>query len=157
MARLTDQQKEQILADFHIGKSQNELAKIYRVSPATINKICKGVTPKHVENVNTLTRIKTELATESEYQVNAIHREVDERTKHIQFFNHVAIRNVQEAMEKECENQNDFKARAQTIKEAKEVVLGKTPEVAVQINNNNAPGRKTLADFYAENGSNTKS
>ena len=139
MARLTEQQKEQILSDFHIGKSQNELAKMYRVSPATINKICKGITPKHVDNVNTLTRIKTELASESECQVNAIHRAVDERTKHIQFFNHVAVKNVQESMAHPCENQNDFRARAQTIREAKEVVLGKSPDVAVQINNNNHP------------------
>lgn len=149
MARLTDDQREEILAEFHIGKSQNELAKKFKVSPATINKICKGLEPRHIEKVNTLTRIKTDLAGESEYQVNAIHREVDERTKHIQFFNSVAVKNVQESMAHKCENQNDYRARAQTIKDAKEVVLGKTPDTAIQINNNIDTKPKGLADFYA--------
>lgn len=135
MARLNDVQREKILADFHIGKSQNELAKKYEVSPATINKLCKGVIPKHLENVNALTRINTELAGESEYQVNAIHKEVDERTRHIQFFTHSAIQNVQEAMTGKCENQNDYRARADTILKGRETVIGKTPDTAIQINN----------------------
>lgn len=139
MARLTDDQRERILADFHVGKSQNELAKIYEVSPATINRLCKGLAPKHADKVNALTRIKTELADESECQVNAIHREVDERTKHIQFFTHAAITNVKEAMETKCEGQMDFQRRADTILKAKETVIGKMPETAIQINNSSAP------------------
>lgn len=134
MARLTDEQRERILADFHIGKSQNELAKKYEVSPATINKLCKGLAPKHAEKVNTLTRIRTELDGESEYQVNAIHREVDERTKHLQFFTSVAIRNVKESMDAPCEGQMDYQRRADTILKAKETVIGKTPDTAIQIN-----------------------
>jgi transcriptional regulator with XRE-family HTH domain len=139
MARLNDEQRANILAEFHAGKSQNELAKRYEVSPATINKLCKGIEPKHVEKVNALTRINTELAGESEYEVNAIHREVQERTKHIQFFTNAAIKNVQESMKEPCANQNDFRARAETILKGREAVLGKTPETAIQINNNAAP------------------
>ena len=135
MARLTDDQREKILAQFHAGASQNELAKRFEVSPATINKLCKGIEPKNVEKVNTLTRIKTELAAQSEYEVNAIHSEVEERTKHILFFNAAAIRNVQEAMNEPCASQQDFKARAETIVKGRETVLGKSPETAVQINN----------------------
>lgn len=135
MARLTDQQREHILAEFHIGRSQNELAKKYEVSPATINKLCKGVVPKHLENVNTLTRINTELAGESEYQVNAIHKEVDERTKHIQFFTSAAIKNVQQAMAEPCEGQSDYQRRADTINKGREAVLGKSPDIAFQVNN----------------------
>lgn len=135
MARLTDEQREHIVEDFHAGKSQNELAKIYKVSPATINKLCKGLTPKHVDKVNDLTRIKIELAEESEYQVNAIHREVEERTKHIQFFTSAAIRNVQEAMSAPCEGQTDYQRRADTILKAKDTVIGKQPDTALQIIN----------------------
>ena len=135
MARLTDDQREKILADFHAGKSQRELAKRYEVSPATINSLCKGIEPKNIDKVNTLTRIKTELAAQSEYEVNAIHSEVEERTKHILFFNAAAIRNVQEAMNEPCASQQDFKARAETIVKGRETVLGKSPETAVQINN----------------------
>lgn len=135
MPRLTDDQREKILAQFHAGASQNELAKRFEVSPATINKLCKGLEPKNLEKVNTLTRIKTELAGQSEYEVNAIHAEVDERTKHILFFNSAAIRNVQEAMNEPCGSQQDFRARAETISKGREVVLGKSPDTAVQINN----------------------
>lgn len=135
MARLTDDDRQKILADFHAGKSQNALAKKYEVSTATINKLCKGVEPKHLEKVNTLTRINTELADESEYEVNAIHREVDERTRHILFFTNAAVRNVRAAMELECASQFEIKARAETILKGKETVLGKTPDTAVQINN----------------------
>lgn len=135
MARLTEEEKQKILADFHAGKSQNFIAKKYEVSPATINKLCKGIEPKHVEKVKALTRINLELSEESEYEVNAIHSEVEERTKHILFFNSAAVRNVREAMELPCSSQFEIKARAETILKGKEVVLGKTPDTAIQINN----------------------
>lgn len=139
MARLTDEQKEQIVADFHVGKSQNELAKIYRVSPATINKLCKGMTPKHLEKVNTLTRINTELAQESEYQVNAIHREVDERTRHIAYFNEASYKVTQKALqvldEKDDISTGDIRNVSEVVAKQREGVLGKAPDVAVQVNN----------------------
>ena len=135
MARLTDDQREKILADFHAGKSQRELAKRYEVSPATINSLCKGIEPKNLDKVNALTRIKTELAEQTEHEVNAVQKEVEERTKHILFFNSAAIRNVQEAMNEPCASQQDFRARAETIVKGRETVLGKSPETAVQINN----------------------
>lgn len=135
MARLNDDQRAKIMADFHAGKSQNELAKKYEVSPATINKLCKGIEPKNIEKVNALTRIKTELAEQSEYEVNAIHSEVEERTRHIMFFNSAAVKNVKEAMEKDCTSQFEFRARAETILKGREAVLGKTPDTAIQINN----------------------
>ena len=47
MAKLTDDLKDKILSDFHIGKSQNWLATNYNLSPATINKLCKGLVPKY--------------------------------------------------------------------------------------------------------------
>ena len=43
MARLTDEIRAKIVDDFHLGKSQNWLATQYEVSPATINKLCKGL------------------------------------------------------------------------------------------------------------------
>jgi len=135
MARLNDEQRAKIMADFHAGKSQNELAKRYEVSPATINKLCKGVEPKNVEKVNTLTRINTELAEQSEYEVNAIHSEVEERTRHVMFFNSAAVKNVSEAMKKDCTSQFEYRARAETILKGRETVLGKTPDTAIQINN----------------------
>ena len=70
--------------------------------------------PKNVEKVNTLVRIKTEIAEQSEYEVNAIHSEVDKQTKHILFFNNVAFQNVRESIATKCKTQRDFKDRADT-------------------------------------------
>jgi DNA-binding XRE family transcriptional regulator len=77
MARLAQDTKDKILADFHIGKSQNQLSKDYDCSPATINKICKGVTPKYKDKLNTVVSIKSELAHESEYQSECFDKEVN--------------------------------------------------------------------------------
>jgi hypothetical protein len=52
------------------------------------------------------------------------------------FFNSAAIKNVRGAMSAACDSQNDYKARADTISKGREVVLGKLPDTAVQINNN---------------------
>lgn len=135
MARLTEEDREKMLADFHAGKSQREIARKYEVSQATVNKLCKGIEPKNVDKVNALTRIKTELAEQSVHEVNAVNTEVDERMKHILFFNNAAVRNVKAAMDLECSTQFEIKARAETILKGKEVVLGKQPETAIQINN----------------------
>lgn len=78
MARLTDSTREKILADFHIGKSQNWLAREYECSPATINKLCKGVVSKFKDKVNTVVAIKTELNSESEYQSECFDKEVND-------------------------------------------------------------------------------
>ena len=81
MARLSQETKDKILADFHIGKSQNWLAKEYECSPATVNKICKGVIPKYKDKVNTVVAIKSELSKESEYQSECFDKEVNDKLR----------------------------------------------------------------------------
>ena len=71
----------------------------------------------------------------NETQVSVHDELVDERVTHTKLFNNVAIQNMKEAMSIPCENQNDFKARADTILKSKEVVLGKQIDTAIQINN----------------------
>ena len=51
------------------------------------------------------------------------------------FFSSNAIQNVSEAMSSPCSTQSDFRQRAETILKGKEVVVGKAPETAIQINN----------------------
>ena len=81
MAKLTDDLKDKILSDFHIGKSQNWLATNYNLSPATVNKLCKGLIPKYKDKVNDVISIKTELANESEYQAFTFDKEVNEQLR----------------------------------------------------------------------------
>jgi hypothetical protein len=81
MAKLTDDLKDKIISDFNIGKSQNWLATNYNLSPATINKLCKGLIPKYKDKVNDVISIKTELANESEYQAFTFDKEVNEQLR----------------------------------------------------------------------------
>lgn len=78
MARLTDKQREDIINQFHLGISQYQLAKDFDVSPATVNKLVKGLTPKLKEKVNEAVAIKSALFGESERLVNAFESKVNE-------------------------------------------------------------------------------
>lgn len=144
MAKITEDLKQRILAQFHIGKSQNWLATEYEVSPATINKICKGLTPKYKEKVNTVSAIQSEVLQESEYLSEYFDKEVNKRTQHLLLFQNSALRNQQKANEilDITDDIKDLEAHARLTKTNKETVLGKDPDMiinntnAVQTNNN---------------------
>lgn len=112
MAKLTDKIRERILADFNIGKSQNWLANEYELSPATINKICKGLTPKYKDKVNAIVSIKSELSQESEYQSECFDKEVNEKLKNKNLVYGVTQKALQKAHDllDEIDNANDLKA-----------------------------------------------
>jgi len=69
---------------------------------------------------------------------------VDERTKHIQFFTNAAVKNVSVAVKKITSETTQVEHRmlAETILKGRETVLGKTPDTAIQINNNIPTARK---------------
>lgn len=73
--------------------------------------------------------------------VDAVEKTVDTIVSRLEWLNEQALRNVKEAMDAECENQSDFRSRALTINAAKETLVGKTPETAIQINNQNGGDR----------------
>ena len=81
MAKLTDNDKLKILADWKAGISQNQLSKNYSLSPATINKICKGIEQSNVQIVNAKIAIATELQNKNEYEVNSIERIVNDELR----------------------------------------------------------------------------
>ena len=69
----------------------------------------------------------------------SVHEEIVEGiVSRLEYLNRQAMQNVQEAMDAGCENQADFRSRALTINAAKETLVGKTPETAIQINNQGA-------------------
>ena len=81
MAKLTDAIREAILADWKVGISQNQLAKNYAVSKATINKLCKGVEQINIEIVNTKVSLTRALQEKSEQELNSIDREVNDKLR----------------------------------------------------------------------------
>lgn len=133
MARLTDEIRAKILDEFHIGKSQNQLAFEYEVSPATINKLCKGVTPKYKEKVNIASAIKSEVLQESKFLGECFDKEVNTRTQHLLLFQNSALKNQQKANEllDLTDDMKDIESHARITKTNKETVLGKDPETVI--------------------------
>ena len=142
VGKLTDKIKEKIIADYKAGVSQNQLAKNYKLSPATINKLCKNILQENVEIVNTLvnTAIATNRALEgkTEIEVNSIERIVDEKTRHLLYFQNAALRNQKKADEmlEMSDRIADVEAHSRITARNKETIFGKEPQTI--INNTNA-------------------
>ena len=92
MARLTDKEREQVVSDWKMGDSQNHLAKKYNCSPATINKLCKGVVQDSKEIVNTQMAVNRALSGKSEYEVNSIADKVNRQMFHEGLINNNATK-----------------------------------------------------------------
>lgn len=144
MAKITDEIRAKILDEFHLGKSQNWLANEYEVSPATINKICKGVTPKYKEKVNIVSSIKSEILQESKFLSECFDKEVNTRTQYLLLFQNSALKNQAKANEllELTEDMKDIESHSRLTKTNKETVLGKDPETV--INNANVQENKNL-------------
>ena len=134
---LADWQKAKAL--FEAGKSLSDINKETGLDRATVSKRAKkdgwekGIYQQLIVDG---ARVKAEISTLDSTVLNVVEKEIEERTKHLHFFTHAAVKNVQEAMKMPCEDQNDHKLRADTILKGKEAVLGK--EANTVINNTNA-------------------
>ena len=134
MARLTNKQKELIIADFHTGAfTTRALADKYEISHVSVYNLIKGLKPKHKEKVRKLVQIKTELASENPQEVKAVNEVVDEKTKHLIFFQTRALANQKKADEllEFAEDLNDVDAHSRITARNKETVLGKAPETII--------------------------
>lgn len=157
MAKLTDVIKAKIIADWKAGVSQNQLAKRYDVSPATINKLCKGVEQSNVHLVNTQVSVITELNGKSEYEVNSINAEVNNKVRRHSLINNNAelIASKIPTMLEQIDSPSDLKILAEandrlaiTLKVADRHASSQNINVnaTAAVQNNITP--KTLDDFY---------
>lgn len=90
MARLTEETKELIYADYHTGQYTNrELAKKYNTSHVTIGKMVKELEPKFKEIVTTQVAINRDLEDASYQEVTSINKEVTKLTKYTNLVNKV--------------------------------------------------------------------
>ena len=144
---------EAVIIDWRVGGlSYRDIAEKHKISLGMVAKLCKGIAQDVAPIVNTSVQIRQALAAHDERMVNAVNAAVDERVKRLDWLRSAAMKNVSEAMKAPCDNQQDFRARAETINKAVHTVDPKTtPTTAIQINNDNRP-KRTLADFYAEEG-----
>lgn len=145
MARLTDDQRELILADFHTGQYTNrELGEKYNTSHVTIGKIVKGLEPKHKDKVTTISAMTAELHQESYQEVTAVTKEIDKRTKHILLFETSALKNQKKANDllDGMDKIHEIEAHARTTQKNKETVLGK--DKMVELSNTNSQQNNTV-------------
>lgn len=127
---------EDIVTDWRLGQlSQRQIADKRKVSLGMVNKLCKDVARDVEPIVNAGIQYHQALHTQDERIVNAVEQVVNEAANRMEWLNKAALKNVQEAMEAKCNDQQDYKARADTVLKAKEAVFGKTPDTAIQINN----------------------
>ena len=145
-----------IIRDWRTGEyRQRDLADKYKVSTGTVAKLTKGVACDGAPTVNAGAQYKQGLNhydEQDERMVSAITEAVDQRVKRLDWLRSMAMKNVHDAMKAPCDNQQDFRARAETINKAVDTVDPKTTATtAIQINNDTRP-KRTLADFYAEEG-----
>ena len=151
MARLTTEQRELILADFHTGQyTQQSLGLKYNTSHVTIGKIVKGLNPKHKDKVTTISAMTAELHQESYKEVTAVTKEIDKRTKHILLFETSALENQRKAnlaISKIKDEKIDEKSlyslesHSKITQRNKETVLGK--DKTVELTNTNAQQNNT--------------
>lgn len=153
MARLTDEGRENILADWHTGQfSHSELARRYNTSHVTIGKICKGIEPKHADKVSAQIAIRTALAEESFKEVTAIERIVTEKTKHLQFLHNATLKNISTMAKKlnESASIDDHKKAQDAIHKAGQT-LGVIDQFSSQnINVNTTAAVQTITKIQRE-------
>lgn len=105
--------KAALLADFHTGTyTQRQLADRYKISPAMVNKITKGVEKKNAEIVNKKLELNQEIKLLSEQEVNAVNEAVYFKEKmigEIQLFTTSAMRKASDLLTV-SDSGSDFKA-----------------------------------------------
>ncbi|MBE3610500.1 hypothetical protein [Campylobacter californiensis] len=142
MAKITEQIKDQIRAEYKSGASKKSLSIKYEVSIGAVFKICKDVSQENSELVKQQVAINTALSTQSETEVKAFHEIVKEQTKHLIFFQNRALANQKKADEllEYAEDLADVEAHSRITARNKDVVCGKEPSTL--INNTNAQQTK---------------
>lgn len=127
-----------VQADWRTGQySQRDLAKKHKVSLGFVSKYVKGLDQDVVSAVNGGVLYKQALASENEHLVNAVNEAVNDRIRHLMFFTNSALKNQQLANRKLTQDASiaDIESHSRITARNKETVLGKSPDTAVQVNN----------------------
>lgn len=144
MAKISDKTKEAIIAEYQLGASKKSLAFKYDVSIGAVFKICNGISQADAELVKQQVAINTALAGENETKVKAFHEIVNEKTKHLIYFQNAALRNQKKADEmlEMSDRIADVEAHSRITARNKETVLGR--EADTVINNANVQSEQKI-------------
>ena len=145
---IPEEVKQKVIAEHRTGKySIRELAARNGISRSKAGELVMGIEKDSESIVDAGVQYKQGLAQHGGQMADAIADAVDERMRHIRLFNSLAANNAIKASRLPCETHQDHERLSNTILRSKEVVLGKSPETAVQINNNNPEQAQTVAQF----------
>lgn len=160
MARLTEQTKKLIIADYLTGKfSQRELAKKHSASIGTINNLTKNIPPENERIVEAQVSVLSAKATLPNEQMNAVLNAAEREFRNRQMIENATqlnLKRITEHLEKNQKfekigigdgvqnfapvelNASDYKAAQAAIDKAS-ITLGVNPRFAnTTINNTNA-------------------
>jgi DNA-binding XRE family transcriptional regulator len=157
MAKLTDRQRDNILAKWNTGQySKSELARKYKVSEKTIRNIINGQPPKYKELVEVNTAIEMLKKSEiSPSERQAIDIEVKKKVDTTQIDNELIENNRKIAkllQKKIVENKdeitlNNIRQVAGTIKDIENIANPKSNDVKVENNIQNNQITKIEVEF----------
>tara|TARA_R110000803_G_scaffold76409_1_gene141004 strand:- start:698 stop:1192 length:495 start_codon:yes stop_codon:yes gene_type:complete len=142
---------KEILADWDTGKysrkhggtkTQAELAHKHRVSGGKVSKLIKDREPRMAGVVSKLVDAKQALAEENEETVKAVETEVEQRVRNAAFFNNASMIITKETIKRvQADDADlsmmDMRHASEIVARQKESVMGKQPEIALQVNNGN--------------------
>jgi hypothetical protein len=122
------------------------LAKKYQCSPATINKLCKGLVPKYKDKVNDEVALRSELSSESEYLVNTFEKEVNDKLRRenlVYGFQERAVQKAGEILDM-TESAKDLRDLVEAVdKAAVTLKVADRHAPKVEVNNTNAQQNNT--------------
>ncbi len=149
MARITPDQWLKAKSLFEAGKSLSEIHKETTIDKAAISRAAKKESWEKGKNQQLIldaARVTEEMSTLSSTALDVVVKEIDERTKHIQFFNNATLKNLSLMTRKLDEGTSvlEHKIAQDAIAKGRETVLGKTPDTAIQVNTDNKPRSITI-------------
>ena len=154
MAKPSVETWDKAKALFEAGKSFRDIDKILGIPFSTIKYRAdkEGWEQGKIEQlIIDKTKVSEDFAQLNSVQKEVVQKEVDDRLRHITFFNNATVKNLSVMMKKIDEDTAiaEHRLAQQAIKDGKETVLGKTPDTAIQINNNTQGGDDVAARIRA--------
>jgi hypothetical protein len=154
VAKISEKQWEKAKAYIEAGKSYRETEKLVGINYKTIADRCKRDKwePHSLTAlIEETARNQAEILTLPPVQQDIVRYEIDKQTKMLEFFNSASVRNCQIMMKKVTPDAKmeflDHKTVQSTLKEGKETVFGKMPDVQVNNNNTNMNGALVTLDI----------
>lgn len=130
------------IALFRSGKSPRECDKLTGINYKKIEREAKklGVTKGDLSHlIHRMAKDRLEFVALPDADQDIVTKNVDDMLRNMQFFSNATIKNCIEMMKKVGVNMEivEHKLVQETLSKAKETVIGKVPNTAVQINNSN--------------------